>query len=59
MVVNNSVNKARQGKDNLEEKMVSESKNSFSPMLIYCNNIKIHLGNIKKLSFVAIALRAC
>ena len=29
--------------------MVSESKISFPPMLIYCNHIKIHLGNIEKL----------
>ena len=32
--------------------LVSESKNSFSSMLIHCNQIKIHLGDIKKLSFV-------
>ena len=34
--------------------MVSKSKNSISPMLIYCYNIIIHLVHIKKLTFVPV-----
>ena len=36
--------------------MVSESKTSFPPMLVYCNHIKNHLKTIKKLNLIDVML---